>query len=165
MGFDADGLRLAGHLHLPHADGPAPGLVLTGPLSGVEDQVTGHYAHRLAVAGFVTLAFDHRSFGESAGEPRQREDSAGKLADLRAATGWLRGRAEVRADALGILGICLGGDYAVKAAASDPRLRAVACVAAAYKTARRCSPHRWGSTPTARRCSACSRATGATCPR
>jgi uncharacterized membrane protein (DUF2068 family) len=43
-----------------------PGLVFTGPFTGTRDQVTGTYAARLAEAGFVTLAFDHRSFGEPA---------------------------------------------------------------------------------------------------
>jgi uncharacterized protein len=33
----------------------------------------------------VTVTIDPRNFGESGGEPRQREDPAGKLADLRAA--------------------------------------------------------------------------------
>jgi len=40
-----------------------PGLVFTGPLSGVKEQVVGTYADRLAGAGFVALAFDHRHFG------------------------------------------------------------------------------------------------------
>jgi fermentation-respiration switch protein FrsA (DUF1100 family) len=43
-----------------------PGLVFTGPFTGTRDQVTGNYAALLAEAGFVTLAFDHRSFGEPA---------------------------------------------------------------------------------------------------
>ena len=67
------------------AGGRAPGLVFTGPFTGVRDQVTGLYADRLAAAGFTTLAFDHRNFGESGGQPRRHEDPQGKLADLRAA--------------------------------------------------------------------------------
>ena len=73
--WEADGLTLVGDLRVPSpAGGRAPGLVFTGPFTGVRDQVTGLYASRLAAAGYVTLAFDHRSFGESGGQPRRHED-------------------------------------------------------------------------------------------
>jgi fermentation-respiration switch protein FrsA (DUF1100 family) len=103
----------------------------------VKDQVVGTYADRLAAEGFVTLAFDHRNFGDSEGEPRQHEDSAGKLADLRDAVGYLSSRPEVDAERIGVVGVCLGGGYAVRAAAFDPRVKAVAGVGGAYN-----SPHR-----------------------
>jgi uncharacterized protein len=140
--FTSQGLRLAGDLRVPEdsshagADG-LPALTFTGPLSGVKDQVVGRYADLLAEEGFVTLAFDHRNFGGSEGEPRQHEDSAGKLADLRDAVGFLASRPEVDPDRIGVVGVCLGGGYAVRAAAFDPRVRAVAGIAGAYN-----SPHR-----------------------
>lgn len=131
--FSSDGIEIAGHLRVPPAgDGRWPGLVFTGPLSGVKEQVVGTYADRLAEAGFVTLAFDHRHFGESGGAPRQHENPAGKLADLRDALSWLAGRPEVHAGRLGVCGVCLGGGYALRFAAFDPRVRAVACVAGGY---------------------------------
>jgi uncharacterized protein len=131
--FDADGVRLVGVLHLPDGDGPAPGLALTGPFTGVKEQVVGTYARRMAEAGYAALAFDHRGFGESGGR-RQHEDSDGKLADLRAAVTYLGSRPEVDADRIGLLGVCLGGGYAVRAAAFDPRVRAVAGVAGGYNS-------------------------------
>jgi fermentation-respiration switch protein FrsA (DUF1100 family) len=129
-----DGLELAGHVHRPAAtpDGGAPGVVLTGPFTGVKDQVVGAYAALLAERGFVALAFDHRNFGDSGGGTRGREDAGGKLADLRAAVGSLAARPDVRADAVAAVGVCLGAGYALRAAAADPRVRAVACVAGAY---------------------------------
>lgn len=131
--FEADGLRLVGELHLPDADAVAPGLVLTGPFTGVKEQVVGTYARRMAEAGFAALAFDHRGFGESAGR-RQHEDPGGKLADLRAAVGHLASHPAVDAERVGLLGVCLGGGYAVRAAAFDPRVRAVAGVAGGYNS-------------------------------
>ena len=134
--IDADGVRLAGLLHLPaDALGGAalPGIVLTGPFTGVKEQVVGLYAQRLSAAGFAALAFDHRGFGESGGR-RQHEDSAGKLADLRAAVGFIASHPAVDSDRVGMLGVCLGGGYAVRAAAFDPRVRAVAGVAGAYNS-------------------------------
>lgn len=132
--FEADGLTLVGDFRVPASGGPAPGLVFTGPFTGVRDQVTGLYAERLAAAGYVTLAFDHRNFGESGGEPRRHESPHGKVADLRAAVSYLRARPEVDAERIGSVGICLGGGYALKFAAFDPRVKAFAGIAGAYNT-------------------------------
>ncbi|GAA0509651.1 hypothetical protein Ade02nite_63280 [Paractinoplanes deccanensis] len=125
MTFSSEGLALSGLLH--RADGDRA-IVLTGPFTGVKEQVTGLYAKRLAEAGFTTLAFDHRGFGSSEGRP-QHEDSQGKLADLRAAVGLLAGSHRVA-----LVGICLGGGYAMRAAATDPRVTAVAGIAGAYNS-------------------------------
>jgi uncharacterized protein len=125
--FCSEGITLVGDLRIA---GPgAPGVVLTGPLTGVREQVTGHYAERLHRHGFSTLAFDHRGFGESGGR-RAHEDSQGKLADLRAAVGVLGGHA----GRIGVVGVCLGGGYSVRAAAADPRISAVAGIAGGYNS-------------------------------
>ncbi|MFI6601969.1 alpha/beta hydrolase [Nonomuraea sp. NPDC050536] len=123
---------LVGELRVPEGDGASAGLVFTGPFTGVRQQVTGLYAERLAGHGFATLAFDHRNWGESAGEPRCHEDPQGKLRDLRQAVSFLRSRPEVDRDRIGAVGICLGAGYALKFAAFDPRVRAFAGIAGAY---------------------------------
>lgn len=41
--------------------------MLTGPFTGVKEQVVGKYAAMLHERGLTTLAFDHRGFGESGG--------------------------------------------------------------------------------------------------
>ena len=126
--FASEGIALTGVLRT--SDGPQA-VVLTGPFTGVKEQVTGLYAERLAAEGFTTLAFDHRGFGESASRGdsvRQHEDSQGKLADLRAAVDLLDGYE------VAVVGICLGGGYAMKAAATDPRIRAVVGIAGAYNS-------------------------------
>ena len=131
--FTSDGLTLAGHLRIPAgATGPLPALVFTGPLTGVKEQVTGGYADALADAGYVTLAFDHRGFGASGGQPRQHEDPAGKLSDLRDALSWLAAHPAVDADRVGCVGVCLGGGYALRFAAFDPRVKALVTVAGGY---------------------------------
>lgn len=133
ISFDSDGITLVGELRLPDLTGPAPAVALTGPFTAVKDQVVGAYAERLAQAGLATLAFDHRGFGESEGR-RWHEDSQGKLADLRSAVTVLARRADVAADRIGLVGICLGGGYAVRAAAYDPRVKAVAGIAGGYNS-------------------------------
>lgn len=131
--FDSEAIELTGAFRIPEAERPLPGVVLTGPFTGVKEQVVGTYARLLAAAGFATLAFDHRGFGDSGGRPLH-EDSQGKLADLRAAVSFLASRAEVDADSIGIVGVCLGGGYAVRAAAADPRVKAVAGIAGGYNS-------------------------------
>jgi uncharacterized protein len=131
--FSSDGIRLAGDIRVPPGGGPHPAIALTGPFTGVRGQVAGTYARLLAAAGFLTLAFDHRGFGRSGGRP-QHEDSQGKLADLRAAVGQLAGRGDVDAARIAVVGVCLGGGYAVRAAAHDPRVKAVAGVAGGYNS-------------------------------
>src|SRR2546430_3708724 len=129
----SDGLTLVGDLRAPPG-GRRPGLVFTGPFTGTRDQVTGTYAAALAEAGYATLAFDHRSFGESGGLPRRDEDPQGKLRDLAAAASFLRRHPQVDPDAIGAVGICLGGGYALKFAAFDPRVKVFAGIAGAYNT-------------------------------
>ena len=131
--FLADGIELAGHLRLPDVTGPVPALAFTGPFTGVKEQVVGRYAERFTRAGFATLTLDHRGFGQSGGRPTH-EDSQGKLSDLRAAIGLLSARPEVDAARLGLVGICLGGGYAVRAAAADPRVRLAVGIAGAYNS-------------------------------
>ncbi|AEV88386.1 dienelactone hydrolase [Actinoplanes sp. SE50] len=122
--FFSEGLRLEGVLRT------APGsraAVLTGPFTGVKEQVVADYAERLTAAGITTLTFDHRGFGASEGR-RGHEDSQGKLADLRAAVGVLDGYDR------SVVGVCLGAGYAMRAAATDPRVRAVVGIAGAYNS-------------------------------
>ncbi|WP_430788641.1 alpha/beta hydrolase [Actinoplanes sp. G11-F43] len=130
--FTADGITLAGNLAIAAPNAPA--VVLTGPFTGVKEQVTGTYARLLHDRGLTTLAIDHRGFGESGGR-RAHEDSQGKLSDLRAAVTVLT----EFTDRIGVVGVCLGGGYAIRAAATDPRLRAVAGIAGAYNSPARFS--------------------------
>lgn len=129
--FTADGVTLVGNLAVA-ADG-APAVVLTGPFTGVKEQVVGTYAARLHEHGLTTLAFDHRGFGESGGR-RTHEDSQGKLADLRAAVSLLAAHPAVDSARIAAVGISLGGGYAVRAAAADPRIHAVVGIAGAYNS-------------------------------
>jgi fermentation-respiration switch protein FrsA (DUF1100 family) len=131
--FSSESVELIGEFRAVRSARPQAGVVLTGPFTGVKEQVTGTYAAILAAAGFATLAFDHRGFGESGGRTGH-EDSQGKLADLRAAVSVLASRPEVDAHRIGAVGVCLGGGYAVRAAAGDPRIKAVAAIAGAYNS-------------------------------
>jgi fermentation-respiration switch protein FrsA (DUF1100 family) len=134
--FRSDGLRLIGDLYLPDADGPHRAVVITGAFSNVKEQVPATYAQQFALRGVAALAFDHRSWGESEGTPRQHEDAAAKVADLRDAVGFLASSPDVDAGRIAVCGVCLGGVYATLFAAFDPRVRALSLVGSGYNEPR-----------------------------
>ncbi|MBB6247873.1 alpha/beta hydrolase [Rhodanobacter sp. A1T4] len=128
--FDSAGLRLAGTMYLPSkaADGKQPAIVIGHPSSGVKEQTADLYARHLAEQGFVTLTFDAAYGGESEGEPRGLEDPGHRVEDIKAAISFLSARDGIDSDRLGLLGICALGGYAVLAAATDHRVKAVATI-------------------------------------
>jgi fermentation-respiration switch protein FrsA (DUF1100 family) len=128
--FTVDGISIAGHLHAAGDVGRAPAILVAGPSPQVKEQVPDTYAEHLAAAGFQALTIDHRNFGESGGEPRLREDPAGKVADLRAAVSFLTALPDV--DQVAVVGVCAGAGYALKAAARDPRISAYVGIAGFY---------------------------------
>jgi fermentation-respiration switch protein FrsA (DUF1100 family) len=132
--FTSDGDRLVGLLYLPDVQ-PVAAVVTTGPLTSVKEQATGAYARALAARGFVALAFDHRSFGESDGEPRQFEHPEHKAADVNAAVTALVADERTRDLPMTAVGVCAGGGYMARAVADDPRIRAFAGVAGYYSDA------------------------------
>lgn len=132
--FPNGGIDLAGHLHLPpdfdetraHA-----ALVCVHPGSSVKEQTAGIYAARMAELGFVALVFDAAFQGESGGEPRFVEDPAMRTEDIRCAVDYLTTLPFVDADRIGVLGVCAGGGYALSAAMTDHRIKAVGTVVSA----------------------------------
>jgi fermentation-respiration switch protein FrsA (DUF1100 family) len=126
--------RLVGVLYLPDVH-PVAAVVTTGPLTSVKEQATGAYARAMAKRGFAALAFDHRSFGQSEGEPRQLEHPERKAADVSAAVSAFATDERTRDVPVVAVGVCAGGGYMARAVADDPRIRAFAGVAGYYSDA------------------------------
>jgi len=131
--FDAHGWKVSGLLNIPAGaeGGKAPAIVCIHPGSSCKDQTAGIYARKLAEKGFVTLAFDASYQGESEGEPRYSEIAAARVEDIRCAVDYLTTLDFVDESRIGVLGVCAGGGYAVNAAMTERRIKAVGTVVGA----------------------------------
>jgi len=132
--FQSKGERISGDLFLPPGK-PIAALVLTGPLTSVKEQASGAHARALAERGFAALAFDHRYFGESGGQPRQFENPRAKVEDIRAAAAALKVSPRTRSLPLAAVGVCAGAGYMAAAVAEEPSFLAFAGIAGFYAEA------------------------------
>lgn len=131
--FNNGGIQMAGNLYLPanyDSSKKYPAIVVAHPWGGVKEQTSGLYAQQLARKGFITLAYDASHYGESGGEPRDLEDPADRVQDIRSAVGYLASLPQVDANRIGAVGVCAGGGYTLHEAQTDLRVKAVASVVA-----------------------------------
>lgn len=126
-----DGARLTGYLSLPKGAGTHAGIVVVHEWWGLNDWVM-QQADSLAAHGYIAFAPDlyHGKVAYDEATAHQlmsglvEEDA---IATVRGAADFLRTRQDVRANAIGVIGWCMGGKYAIRLAAADPGIRA--CVA------------------------------------
>ena len=103
-----------------------PAVVVAHPNGGVKEQVAGLYAQRLAESGYIAIAADAAYQGASGGQPRNVDKPANRIEDIRGMADFISQYAGVNADRLGLLGVCGGGGYSLKAAQTDKRFKALA---------------------------------------
>jgi uncharacterized protein len=121
-------IDIAANVYTPADYDPSnkyPAVVVAHPNGGVKEQASGLYAQRLAEKGFITIAADAAYQGASGGEPRHTDKPAFRTDDIRGMADFITRYAGVDKNRLGVLGICGGGGYTLKAAQSDKRFRAV----------------------------------------
>ncbi len=125
---------VAADLHLPEGFDEAktyPAIVVAHPISSCKEQTAAIYASKLAALGYVCLAFDASTQGASGGIGQYLEDPATRVEDFRCAVDYLVTQDFIDADRIGVVGICGGGGYAVNAAMTERRFKAVATVVGA----------------------------------
>jgi dienelactone hydrolase len=138
----SDGLRLAGW-YVPSENGAAV-LVFPGR-SGTVDE-----ARMLAEQGYGVLLLDKRGQGESDGDPNALGWAGTE--DVATAVAWLAERPEVEDGRIGGLGLSVGGELLLQAAAEGVPLRAVVSEGAGTRSVREeliRGPAGWPSLPTA----------------
>lgn len=127
--YQLNGLKIAANVYTPAGYDKTkhyPALVVAHPNGGVKEQVAGLYSQRMAEKGYICLAFDAAYQGASEGEPRNTDKPAYRIEDIHRAADILAQYPGVDAHRIGILGICGGGGYTLKAAQTDKRFKAVA---------------------------------------
>lgn len=128
--FYADGVRLAGTFTRAEGGGDtAPAIICVHGYTGRKETYMPPFVRDLTGAGFHTLDFYHRGFGDSDGIAN-RIDPEEQVRDILAARIWLAQRPEVDADRIALMGLSHGGGASIKAAAVDPGIAVIATVGA-----------------------------------
>lgn len=130
VSYLANDKSVHGYLCRPANIGTYPGVLVIHDSMGLTDAIKDE-TFRLARYGFVALAVDlYRGPSAKTIEDAKRLErelpKERALGDLKAAVDYLSERAEARAENLGVVGLGMGGSYALDAALRDPRLRAAA---------------------------------------
>jgi alpha-beta hydrolase superfamily lysophospholipase len=124
--FISGGDECAAWLYPAAANGAgigAPLIVMAHGLSGTRRDRLGPFAERFAAAGVAALVFDHRGFGDSAGEPDLFHPRR-QLEDWRAAIAFARSLPGIDPERIATFGSSMGGGNALAAAARDGRVAA-----------------------------------------
>ncbi|GAA0886337.1 alpha/beta hydrolase [Sphingobacterium siyangense subsp. cladoniae] len=127
--YKLNGLDIAANVYTPADYDPAkkyPAVAIAHPNGGIKEQTAGLYAQRLAEAGYITIAADAAYQGASGGEPRHTDKPFSRVEDIHGMADYISQYPGVDTDRLGVLGICGGGGYTLKAVQSDKRFKAVA---------------------------------------
>jgi uncharacterized protein len=144
----SEGLRLAATVVAPaRRNGLLPAVLLCHGWGGVMLHLLDLYAGYFARAGYIVLAFDYRTWGESDGKPvpvaaepmltergertvrvrvmREVVDPVDHVTDARAALAYLVGEPGVDPGRIGLFGTSYGAGHVLCVAGLDDRVRAV----------------------------------------
>jgi 2,6-dihydroxypseudooxynicotine hydrolase len=125
-----DGAPLAGNLRRPASGALRPPLVILIPGLDSTKEEFFHHENAFLVRGMATLSMDGPGQGESGFRLSIRPDYEVAVAAMLRS---LAGRDDLDLDRIGAVGVSLGGYYAPRAAAFEPRLRAVAAISGPYE--------------------------------
>lgn len=129
--YKLNGLDISANIYTPanyDAGKKYPVVVVAHPNGGVKEQVAGLYAQRLADQGYITITADAAYQGASGGLPRSVDKPANRVEDIHGMADFIAGYPGVDTARLGLLGICGGGGYSLKAAQTDKRYQSIATV-------------------------------------
>src|SRR5512139_141184 len=126
--FTQNDTKVRAYLSLPKGEGTHPAVIVIHEWWGLTDWVK-QQADSLAANGYIALAVDLYRGNVTSDQAKAHEFMSGLAEDdamkmLLAATDFLRNRSDVRAHAMGVIGWCMGGKYAIRLAAADPGIKA-----------------------------------------
>jgi dienelactone hydrolase len=111
-----EGKALPAFLHLPEGEGPFPAAVMFGGVGGCKEELHG-LGVALADRGIAVLAADLPGLGEALLTHHLPWRLANLMGSIGNSAAFLRSRPDIRADRVGVFGLCLGGAMAYKYAA------------------------------------------------
>jgi len=127
----SDGADLATWLFLPDGPGPHPLVIMAHGFSATRPMTADKYAEVFRAAGLAVLLYDHRGFGASGGQPRQRIDPWTQVREYRDALTFAETLDGVAHDRHALWSDSNSAGVAVTCAAIDDRVSAVAAQAPA----------------------------------
>jgi dienelactone hydrolase len=125
-----DGGRIAGNLRRPRDVDKAPLVILIPGLDSTKEEFFG-WEEVFLTRGMATLSLDGPGQGEGGYDLTIRPDyevAVGTILDAVSA----RGQGDVDLERLGVAGVSMGGYYAPRVAAFEPRVTAIAGVSGPY---------------------------------
>lgn len=118
----SDGIALT--LRTPAGSAPAPVIILCHGFCGIRDILLPRFAQAFTRAGFATITFDYRGFGDSDGE-RGRLVPAMQTDDILSVIRWAKTQPGLDAQRTGLWGTSFGGCHVFAAAADNTDIRCI----------------------------------------
>lgn len=140
VNFPSKGINIVGDLYVPadfDESKSYPAVVMVPPFPQVRTQALANYGPKFAEAGYVALAFDYVSKGDSDSYTegfRNDDDFPLKWEALRNAISFLGAQPFVNNDNIFGLGMCGGGNIMSSTIITDLRVKAFASVSAMMAT-------------------------------
>ena len=123
------GTTLAAYLRIPDAPAPPPVVIMAPGLDSTKEELQATAGYFLA-RGLAVLAIDGPGQGETEWE-LPIEPAYERVTS--AAADYLEGRDDIDPSRIGMFGVSLGGYYAARSAAYEPRLRATIALSGPYQ--------------------------------
>lgn len=111
-------------LRQPTATPASPVIILCHGFCGIRDILLPAFAESFTRAGFATVTFDYRGFGDSEGE-RGRLVPSMQIEDILTVIAWAKQQPLLNADRIGLWGTSFGGCHVFGAAADNPDVKCV----------------------------------------
>ncbi len=108
-------------LRMPEGNQKPPLIILCHGFCGIRNVLLPSFANSFTEAGFATITFDYRGFGESEGE-RGRLVPAMQTEDIISVISWAEQQTDIDNQRIGLWGTSLGGCHVFSAAAQDQRV-------------------------------------------
>lgn len=118
----SDGIVLT--LHSPTGSKKKPVIILCHGFCGIREILLPDFAEAFTRAGFSTITFDYRGFGDSDGE-RGRLVPAMQIDDIISVVNWAREQPPLDAQRIGLWGTSFGGCHVFGAAVRAPEIKCI----------------------------------------